>query len=762
MKKKKSKPNNFQKQMLLRFVAVGAVFVMVAGVLGMRLFQLQVVEADFWQAEASNQQLANLTLEPVRGMIYDSDMQVLAQSATVWTIEAAPDVLAQSNIEDPARVAARELASILELDETELYDNLKLEDTNYYEVKAKVEKPLADEVQAACEEFNIKGIYLRQDTRRFYPYEELAATILGFTNADGDGIEGLESYYNDTLAGTPGRLLAVRNAWGGEVPTGGEEDIYHAQDGNSIVLTVDADIQQIAERYLAETVAYNEVQERGMVIVMDIDTGAILAMATSPAYNPNDPYEIFDEASRLEVEALPEGEERVALQGEARTLQWRNKALADTYEPGSVLKVITAAAALDSGVFTQESTLHCSGGITVEDREFGCAQDAVHGTQTISDLLINSCNVASVQVTAALGAGTWYDYLNAFGLTEPTGVDLPGEPSEQAISNIMYSEDEMGPVELASTAFGQSNKYTALQMITAVSAAVNGGNLMQPYIVEQVLDAEGNVVEEVEPVLRRQVISQETSAYVAGALEDLVSTTPNGQNAYVAGYEVGGKSGTSQKLEVFTEEGREAYISSFLGFAPASDPEVAVLVALDESTDPHAPVERTWFGTRLAGPYVGSIIEETLPILGVEPQFGVEESATRTTVSTPAVVDLDVTAATGALSQQGLGTLVVGQGATVVSQIPEAYTQVPAGGQVVLYTEQGVAQETIQVPAVLGRSPNAAIEELEALGFNVLTTGAPDNGENVQVQTQEPVSGTMLPKGSLVTLTMQDVTVVGE
>ncbi len=762
MKNRQKKQNKAQNAMLLRCAAVGLVFVLAAGVLGMRLFQLQVVEADFWQAEASGQQLDNALIEPVRGIIYDSDMQVLAQSATVWSVEAAPDVLAQSNIEDPARVAARELAAVLELDETELYENLKLEDTNYYEVQAKVEKPLADEVQAVCDEYGIKGIYLRQDTRRFYPYEELAATILGFTNDDGDGIEGLESYYNDTLSGTPGRSLGVRNAWGGEVPTGDDEQIYPAQDGNSLVLTVDADIQQIAEQYLAEAVAYNEVQERGMVIVMDIETGGILAMATSPAYNPNDPYEIYDETTRLEIEAMPESEERVQLQGEARTLQWRNKALADTYEPGSVLKVLTVAAGLDSGAFTQDSTLVCNGGITVEDREFGCAQDAVHGEQLIGDVLINSCNVASVQITSALGSEAWYDYLNAFGLTEPTGVDLPGEPSEQSIANIMYDAEEMGPVELASTAFGQSNKFTALQMITAVSAAVNGGNLMQPYIVSQEVDAQGNVVNEVQPTVRRQVISEETSAFLADTLENVVSQTPNGQNAYVAGYEVGGKSGTSQKLEVLAAEGREAYISSFLGFAPASDPKVAVLVALDESTDPHAPVERTWFGTRLAGPYVGSIIEETLPIMGVEPQFGIEESATRSTISAPAVIDTPVQTATATLSQHGLGVVVEGTGDTVVAQMPEAYTQVPAGGQVVLYTQPELVNTPQQVPAVLGRPPNQAIEELTALGFNVITTGAPNDGANVQVQVQEPVSGTMLAKGSIVTLTIQDVSVVAE
>ncbi len=760
--KQQAKQKNVVQPMLLRCAAVATVFVVAAAGLGMRLFTLQVDEADQWQAEALQQQLASIPIQPTRGVIYDSNMRVMAQSAMVWTVTAAPNVIAQSKTsEAPAALAARELAALLGLDEAALYEAFSDKESQYCPVKAKIEQPLADQVRELCDRLDLRGIYLQRDTKRYYPYEELAATVLGFTNADGNGIEGLESYYNEKLAGVPGRTLAVRNAFGGQIPTGGEEDTYPAQDGSNIVLTVDVDIQQVAEKYLSEAVQYHEAKERGMVVVMDVNTGAILAMATSPAYNPNDPYAIYSPEKQAEIDAVPEGEARVAAQGAARTLQWRNKALADTYEPGSVLKVVTMAAAMDSGTYSPESTFQCGSVITVSDREFHCAQDKAHGTENLGQILINSCNVGCVQISAGMGANVWYDYLNAFGLTEPTGVDLPGEPSERAISSIMYSEDQLGPVELASSSFGQSNKFTALQMITAVSAAVNGGNLVQPHIVSQVLDAEGNVIENNAPPAKRQVISQETSRFLASTLEELVSTT-NGQNAYVAGYHVGGKSGTSQKLEVMTAEGREAYISSFVGFAPANDPQVAVLVVLDESSDPHAPVERTWFGSRLAGPAVGNIINETMQIRGVEPDFGEGESANRSTITTPALVGTEISNANAQLNNQGITGIVVGSGSTVTAQIPDQYIQVPTGGQVVLYTDPALPLEMVKMPDVTGKSAKSAIDTLKNMGLNVVTTGAPDDGATVQVQSQDVPPETEIPKGSIITLTMHNANATTE
>lgn len=760
--KKKKEPG--PRSLLLRCAAIAVVFTMAAAALCVRLYTLQIEQKDEWQARAVGQQLANVEIEPVRGTIYDSNMKPLAQSATVWTVEAAPNVMAQSRdmVEggenEAARIAARELAVILELDEAELYENLKDPESMYYKVKAKIEKPLADEIRAMCKEQEIGGIYLRQDTKRYYPYEELGATVLGFTNADGDGIEGLESQYDEILAGVAGRQVTVQNAWGGEVATAEEGGTYPAEDGKSIVLTLDTDIQQVAEKFLGDAVRDHNARQRGMCVVMDVNTGAILAIATSPAYNPNDPYYIFDDATREAIEAMPDGDEKSQAQSDARILQWRNKALADTYEPGSVFKVVTAAAALDSGMFNEHSTFYCPSVIQVADKEFGCALSTAHGVESLRQALIDSCNVSFVQMGQSLGASTWYDYLNAFGLTEPTGVDLPGEPGLSAIKNVVYSEEKLGPVQLASCSFGQSNKYTALQMITAVSAAINGGNLVQPHIVSEIRDAEGNLIESIQPEAKRQVVSPETSAALQSALEELVSSTPNGQNAYVAGYHVGGKSGTSEKLERRTQDGEDVYISSFLGFAPANDPQIACLVVLDEPED---PLYGNYFGGRLAGPTAGNILRDSLRILGVEPDYA-ESDLARTTMSTPKITETDINKAVSDLNGAGLIPVVVGEGGMVVAQYPEAYTQVPNGGLVVVYTDEAVTQETVAVPDLNGRQGWSAVEALKAMGLNVLTTGAPEGASTVVVVGMDYEPGTEVPKGTTVTLTMQDTSAVSD
>ncbi len=763
-KAKKQKDEQGPRPMLLRCAAIATAFALAAAALGMRLFTLQIEEQTTWKSRAANQQLANVPIEASRGVIYDSNMKPLAQSNVVWTVEAAPNVLAGSRKQEEgaeneaARIAARELAKILELDEDELFDSLKDPEKMYYKVKAKIEKPVADQVRELCKEQELSGIYLREDQKRYYPYEELAATVLGFTNADGDGIEGLESEYNEVLSGTAGRQVAVRNAWGGEIAADEEAVTYPAEEGENIVLTLDADIQQVAEKYLAAAVKEHNARQRGMCIVMDVNTGGILAMATSPAYNPNDPYYIYDEATREAIDGMPDGDEKTQAQSDARMLQWRNKALADTYEPGSVFKMVTAAAALDSGRCSIDSTFYCPSEIrVVEDEEvepFHCALNQAHGTETLRQALIDSCNVSFIQIGQALGAHTWYDYLNAFGLTEPTGVDLPGEPGARSIANLVYAEDALGPVQLASCSFGQSNKYTALQMITAASAVVNGGNLVQPHIVKEIRDNEGALVKSIEPEVKRQVVSAEVSEQLCDAMWELVAATPNGRNAYVAGYDVGGKSGTSQKLERLNQDGEEVYISSFLGFAPANDPQIAVLVALDEPED---TLYGNYFGGRLAGPTAGNIIRDSLQILGVPPVYDTADDLARSTMSAPNVVDNELAQAEATLNGAGLAAVIVGTGGRVVAQSPGAYTQVPNGGLVVLYTDEGVTEETVEVPELIGQSAEMAMDTLKSMGLNVLTTGAPDGGESVLVVGQDREKGSKLSKGSVVTLTMRDV-----
>lgn len=760
------------KALLRRGICIGLAFVLAAGYLVTQLKRIQVDEYDNWRSRAVNQQMSTTEVAAERGAIYDANGNVLAQNVTVWTVDAAPDVLAQTKTTylpdgttDVARFVASQFAEVLQLSEDTLYANLSDSSKRYYRIKAKIDKPTADAIREIISEYGISGISLTQDTKRYYPYGDLAASVLGFVSDDG-GAEGLENYYDSVLSGEPGRQISVVNARGEAMAVEDNESAYYsAQDGYNLVLTLNAEIQQIVEKYLAKAVTDHNASERGMAIAMNPQTGEIYAMATYPAYDPNDPYYIYDDATREALEAMPTSTEEelaayTAAQGAARIKQWRNKAVADTYEPGSVLKIVTAAAAIDSGTFTINSTFTCTSAIQVADTIMSCAGDppTAHGTIPLSEALIESCNVSFITMALAMGKTTWYDYINAFGLTEPTGVDLPGEPSAAAISSLIYSEEAMGLVELASASFGQSNKYSALQMITAVSAAVNGGHLMQPYIVSAITDSDGNIVESFSPVEKRQVISSETSAQLADTLEHLVSDTSNGKNAYVAGYHVGGKSGTSQKLERYTQDGESVYLSSFLGFAPSDDPQIAVLFVLDEPDDSSG--YGTWFGGRLAGPSVGSIISEAMPVLGVSPDYASNDELLRTYTSTPNLVGQTLEKARVLLNQEGLSYIVEGSGDTVVAQYPEASSEVPFAGQVILYTESAGGQ-TVTVPSLVGLSASAARSTLRDLGLNVMTTGAPES-EGTTVTVQDVEAGTAVLKGATITLTLEDQSVVAE
>ncbi len=771
---KNNEEKRAKRPMWLRSIVLVFAFVVGATMLFYELFQLQVSEASEWESLAARQQLASIEIPAQRGNIYDANMKLLAQSATVWTVETSPEALNQSNImdeageytgEDPAMVAAREFASILELDEEVLYERLSNKESMYYKVQGKVEKNQADAIREAVDVYNLRGVYLTEDTKRYYPYEQMASTVLGFVGDDNNGLEGIESQYEDVLSGIPGSMTIVRDSWGGEIATGEESTVYPAEDGNSIVLTMDSDIQQILEKYLSDAVETNNAQKRGFAIAMDVNTGAILGLAVYPSYDPNQPYDILDIDTLEMLESMTEGsEEYIQAQGEARTLQWRNKALADTYEPGSVFKVITAAAALDSGLYTLDSPFSCGAQTQVADHWMSCAGDppTAHGDISLSTALIESCNVSFIQMAAGMGVDIWYDYLTAFGFTEPTGIDLPGEPSLQAIENLIYEQDEMGPVELASCSFGQSHKYTAVQMITAVCAAINGGNLMQPYIVDRELDADGNVVKQYEPITKRQVISEETSALIAQTLEDLVTDSSSGSWVYKAGYSIGGKSGTSQKLDVMAElpeDAPQVYVSSFLGFAPADDPQIAVLMALDEPED---TTMGNFFGGRLVGPYVRDVLVDSLQVMGYSAVFDTDAELARTTVQLPKVTEKSVQEAQKQLNDLELDYEVIGDGDVVVGQSPAAYTEIPYAGKVVLYTDVSIPQEMVTVPTFSGRTPADAIELAKSVGLNVLTTGAPDDNEAARIGTQSLEAGTQVFKGSTVTLEVEDNTRVVE
>ena len=568
------------------------------GLLG-RLAVLMLQDPGGYAARAADQQLRGATLPAARGEIWSADGTLLAASETCWTIRAAPRELADELVEPTARA----LSEILELDYAETLAKFSQRNSNDCLLRRRVDRTMADAVRSWCEANGAAGIQIRQDTRRVYPQGNFMGGVLGFTDVDNAGLWGLELRYNEDLTGQNGRILTAKNAWGYDMPTH-YQTLIDAVPGNDLTLTIDANIQHWLESALSAAVDEHHVAQRGVGIVMDVNTGAILAMSCQPDYDPNAPRTLIDEEVRDAVNALT-GEERSAALQKAQQAQWRNKAISDLYEPGSIFKLITASAALDSGVCRATDYFTCAGKISVAGTRFRCANGHIHGTQTFAKGLAVSCNPCFIQIGARLGKERFCDYFAAFGLREATGIDLPGEIRRSEY----YTADRMGPVELASCSFGQSSKVSYLQMLTAVCAVVNGGNLMQPYVVSRITAPDGTTVREIEPTVKRRVISEETSATMRRLMEGVV-TEGTGKQAAVEGYRVGGKSGTSQKLDSGSEGAR---IASFVAVAPIDDPKVAVLICLDE---PHS---WTTSGGALSGPVCAEILRKALPYLGVEP-----------------------------------------------------------------------------------------------------------------------------------------------
>ncbi|WP_291243723.1 penicillin-binding transpeptidase domain-containing protein [Fournierella sp.] len=747
------------KRSSLRYWLLAGAFACGAAILVGRLAWLQIAMHDEYRIQAANQQLKDVAVTPTRGQIYDANGKVLAKSSIVWTIAADPSQIsapkAAEGDERPAeerraervRTVSADVAELLGLDENEVYDKL-IDSESQYEVLAKqVDKPVADQIKEYASENNLP-ITVTQDTKREYPYGAFAASVLGFMHADGYGFYGLEAYYEETLAGTPGRLVSIKNGLGAEIANDEREE-YPAQDGNSLVLTLDANIQAIAEKYLENSVKVNNVSERGVVIVMDVNTGAILAMATKPDFDPNDPMTIYDPERAALLEGLSD-EEYTQVQGQERQRQWKNKAITDLYTPGSVFKLITTSAALDSGVSTPGTNYYCGGSYQVlpGTKPYSCAEGANHQWQDMGKVLYNSCNIATIHEAEKMGIETFSDYYNAFGFTEKTGIDLPAEQAPYA--GISYHPaDSMTIVDLASTSFGQAQKVTPIQMITAVAAIANGGYLVQPYIVDKIVDQEGNVVQETEPTIKRQVISEEVSQQVLKMMEGVVdygAAGAAGRNAYVAGYHIGGKSGTSEKLDQGEREGGGyEKVSSFLAVLPVDDPQIAILAFVDE---PHAETE---YGSMLSAPLIGNIISEVAPYLGIEMDESLLPSGDVTvpnlvTPNNPSYSQWDL--AQVELNKIGLSHRKVGSGDRVLAQYPEAGTKVAAGTTVYLYTDSTEYTKTT-VPDVTGKSVALASQMLAGSGLNVRISG----DENGQVTAQDVAAGTETPMGTVVTIT---------
>ena len=578
-----------------RLVAALLCCVCFAG-LAARLAYLQLFTGSWYTSRALGQQLRDTVVPADRGRIYSADGALLAANSSCWTLRASPREMPEEKLS----LAADGLAEILELDKAALLEKFSDRRSNDCLLRYRVERDTTDRVRDFCEANGVTGIRINQDSKRWYPQGEFLASVLGFTNVDNAGVSGLELKYNEVLTGQNGVVLTAVNAWGYTL-----EQSYETErvplEGSGLRLTIDASIQHYLENALTYAVREHHVAARAVGIVMDVNTGAVLAMSTTPAYDPNQPRVIYDDA-RQRVDALS-GKERTAALQLAQQTQWRNKAVSDLYEPGSVFKLITCAAALDAGAVSPHSTFYCGDSISVAGTRFHCANHKRHGSQTVTQALENSCNQSFIQIGARLGKEAFCDYFAAFGLREPTGIDLPAEPKK----SLYYTADRMGPVELASCAFGQSSKISYMEMAAAVCAVVNGGKLMQPYLVSDILNPDGSVLQHIDPVCRRQVIRPETSRIMRGMMEAVV-LNGGGRYAQIRGYRVGGKSGTSQKLDSADEKAR---IASFVAVAPIDDPQFLCLVCLDE---PHS---WTAAGGSLSAPVCAEVLEQTLVYKGI-------------------------------------------------------------------------------------------------------------------------------------------------
>lgn len=726
------------KKMTVRITAV--MLVMAIGLISVsavRLTKLMIIDSAFYQEKASEQQLYDTELSPVRGNIYDCNMSVLATSATVWTVYLTPNNIRDNYGEADKEKIADGLSQILGMDRAKILEYTN-KSSSYVIVKKKVEQNVADQVRKFISDNSYGSVIgLDESTKRYYPNDNLASVVLGFVGDDNQGLSGIEAYYETDLKGVPGRVVAAKNARGADMPFSYEKKV-EATPGSSLVLTIDSYIQHVAEKYLEQAVADNNVTERGVCMVMDVNTGGLLACAVKGDYDPNEPFTLTNPADQAEVDALS-GDERTAKLSELLNHQWRNKAVSDPYEPGSVFKIITGAAAVEENVTDETKSYNCPGYIVVAGQRYSCHKSSGHGTESLINAFENSCNPVFITFGQLLGVDTFSKYFDAFGLTKSTGIDLPGEAT-----SIYHSQENMGLVELASTSFGQTFKVTPIQLITAISAAVNGGYLLQPHVVDKVLDTDGNVIKTVETVQKRQVVSNETSAKICKYLESVVSNG-SGKNAYVAGYKVGGKTGTSEKVaDELQSSGERLRISSFCGIAPTNAPEVAVLILLDE---PHAD---NVYGGTIAAPVGGQVLADILPYLGCQADYNEEE--TQALVKVPGVTDKNVGTAKNEITNAGLTYKVVGNGETVISQNPGEGHSISKNGTVVLYTEESGETTKVTVPDFTGLSMSAVNLKAADSNLNIVFSGANIASANVVAYKQSVEHDSEVDAGTVVTV----------
>lgn len=744
---KRSKKGVLQLLRMRTTMLILLILVIGFGAVSVRIGYLTLVQGTYLQEKAVEQQLVDTTINSKRGTIYDAKGKVLAQSASVWKVVLAPAYL---ETEEQRIYVAQNLAKILDLKYEDVYKKTK-QKTYYVVLKRKIESDEREKILSLCDALNEKFdglsnvITLFDDYRRYYPYNDLASSVIGFTGSDDQGLEGVEFKYDDYLTGTPGRIITARNANQTDMPFQYEQNVA-AKDGNNITLTIDETVQSIAEKYMKKGITDNEVVNRGVCIIMNVNTGAIIAMVTVDGYDLNKPYDLSD-ADLAAIRALPE-KKRAAAESAALGAMWRNKAVADTYYPGSVFKMCTASMALNEGVVNENSSFNCGGSVTIYDHTIHCHFHAGHGTQNLFQAIYNSCNPAFIDIGARVGADKFYKYYEAFGFSEPTGIDLPGESDD-----LFFNEDgSMSQTDLAVASFGQNFSITPIQMVTACSAIANGGKVLQPYVVQKITDSDGNVVKNTETTVKRQVISSAVSKKMCKFLED--NTTKGGvNNGYISGYRVGGKTGTSEKIGQ-SQSGYKDYIASFCGFAPADKPEVACLVFYD------TPRGASYYGSQVSAPVFVNIMSEVLPYLEVQAEYDSGEKQYVDTI-TGSYSGLSVAKAEAAAKKDGFTVTVKGEGKKVISQMPSTATKIPVGGNVVLYTDKESEKATVNVPDMVGYSVSTVNDIAASAGLNISFSGVTTSANAVS-KSQSISAGEKVSEGTVITVEFSGGTVVND
>lgn len=733
------------RSMWTRATAIMCVLVAVLVIVpAISLGNIMIIKGDEYKKKAADQQLYDTELKAQRGDIVDCNGETLATSAPVWTVYITPNDFSRITDADEREakkiLIATELSAILGLEYEDTLAKIN-KSSSYVALKQRVEKPEADKVRKFVSENSLGFIIgLDESTKRYYPNDNLASSVLGFVGTDNQGLAGLEAYYDNELTGVPGRVVAAKNALGADMPFSYEKMI-ESVPGSTLVCTIDKYVQYVVEKHLSIAVEENKVSGSGICIVQNVKTGAILAMATKNDFNPNDPFTISDEASKQLVGL--EGEERTKKLNELRNAQWRNAAVSNTYDPGSVFKVITVSAALEEGVTDLDCRYSCPGYIVVAGRKYNCNNTSGHGSQSLTESMQHSCNPAFITIGMQLKAHSFSNYFEAFGFTSKTGIDLPGEAM-----SIYHPESQMGMTELASSSFGQTFQVTPVQLITAISTAVNGGNLVTPYIVDRILDQNGNVIKSNANVPKRQAISQETSETVRYLMEQVVESG-GGKNAYLSGYRIGGKTGTSQKVTEMLQTGQTGlYVASFCGVAPINDPEIAVLVMLDK------PNGDSIYGGTISAPVAGNIMAEILPYLGYEPNYTQAEIDAMAT-KVPNVTGMTLDEAKSALSAKDFNVKIIGNGDTVVEQFPESSQSIYSGGTVLIYTTEASAEtpQMTTVPNLTGLTVSGVNDKAKQSGINVVYSGNVfGQGSAVASYKQSLEPGLKVETGTVVTV----------